>query len=535
MSWSNIPDEFTIDDIGARLLANLARGIYNHEAVLREYVQNACDAYQALGTVPEHEAIHIHIEDEETIAIQDNGIGMNMADIKEAKRIAVSSKPEMYGMTGFRGIGIWAGFQACNQLEVVTTKAGDRRRFRLQIDFAEILEHVNENINIKELLDGRFRIQADSARPDEHYTRVRMVGIQGDYRKLTERQELQRIVSQILPCKVDPSFKFLKQLNEFYDNVEGYQEYSILVEEGEVFRTFPSPSELEDFHVENLIRDGEEYGRVWWCSGHRSLPIRNFEHRSFRLRIRNFAVGGVGIYDDEDGSVYGIVNMKTLRTPSHLNWHIGEVHITNPEIRPDTPRSALELDTMSRRAIEALRSFYDDRIADSRALSEFNSCRRDLEKSEELLEEDNGFDVADAQELLWKLKEQDEKVRSKQPADKVKRRLRALLSKREYKKELRSQITLLEKRLPKKPAAPPREQVGDVKTAGSKSQSGAKAAEQQPGSQPADTTSLLVDFEELLSDVFATVKSKIGDEDELYPEVCEAIKNVFVEKGLVDA
>jgi hypothetical protein len=534
MSWSNIPDEFTIDDIGARLLANLARGIYNHEAVLREYVQNACDAYQALGTVPEHEAIHIHIEDEETIAVQDNGIGMNLADIKEAKRIAVSSKPEMYGMTGFRGIGIWAGFQACNQLEVVTTKAGDRRRFRLQIDFAEILDHVNENINIKELLDGRFRIQADSARPDEHYTRVRMVGLQGDYRKLTERQELARIVSQILPCKVDPSFRFLKQLNEFYDNVEGYQEYSILVEEGEVFKTVPS--EVEDFHVTSLVRDGEEYGRVWWCSGHRSLPTRNFEHRSFRLRIRNFAVGGVGIYDDEDGAVYGIVNMKTLRTPSHLNWHVGEIHITNPEIRPDTPRSALELDTMSRRAIEAIRSFYEDRIADSRALSEFNTCRRELEKSEELLEDDDGFDIVQARELLQKLKEQDERVRSRQPADKVKRRLRELLSKREYKKRLRSQVTLLEKRIPKKPAAHPKEQEGDGKTAGSKSQAGSKATDQQHGSQPVDTTTLLaVNFEELLSDVFAAVKSKIGDEDELYPEVCEAIQTVFAEKGLVDA
>jgi len=533
MSWSNIADEFTIDDIGARLLANLARGIYNHEAVLREYVQNACDAYQALGTVPEHEAIHIHIEDEETIAVQDNGIGMNLADVREAKRIAVSSKPEMYGMTGFRGIGIWAGFQACNQLEVVTTKAGDRRRYRLQVDFAEILEHVNENINIKELLDGRFRIQSDSVRPDEHYTRVRLVGLQGDYRKLTERQELERIVSQILPCKVAPKFQFLNQLNEFYDDVEGYQEYSILVEEGEVFKAFPD--EVEDFHVTSLIRDGDEYGRVWWCSGHRSLPTRNFEHRSFRLRIRNFAVGGVGIYDDEDGSVYGIVNMKTLRTPSHLNWHVGEIHITNSEIRPDTPRSALELDTMSRRAIEAIRSFYDDRIADSRALSEFNTCRRELEKSEELSEDGDGFDVGQAQELLQKLKEQDERVRSRQPADKVKKRLRELLRRRDYKKRLRKQITLLEQRIPKKPAEPPKEQAGNGRAAGSKSQAGSKGAEQEAGGQPADTTSLLVDFEELLSDVFAAVKSKIGDEDELYPEVCEAIHNVFVEKGLVDA
>ena len=61
MSWSTIKDEFTIDDIGARLLANLAKGIYSYEAVLREYVQNACDAYRALGHSEETETIKITI------------------------------------------------------------------------------------------------------------------------------------------------------------------------------------------------------------------------------------------------------------------------------------------------------------------------------------------------------------------------------------------------------------------------------------------------------------------------------------------
>jgi hypothetical protein len=127
-------------------------------------------------------------------------------------------------------------------------------------------------------------------------------------------------------------------------------------------------------------------------------------------------------------------------------------------------------------------------------------------------------------------------VRSRQPADKVKRRLRELLSRREYKKRLRGQITLLEQRLPKKAAVSPKEQASNGKATGSKAQAGSKAGEQQPSGQPVDTVSLLaVNFEELLSDVFAAVKSKIGDEDELYPEVCEAIQKVFVEKGLVDA
>jgi hypothetical protein len=541
MSWSNIPDAFTINDIGARLLANLARGIYNHEAVLREYVQNACDAYAAYGGSPDHEVIRITIEDNETIAIQDNGIGMNLVDIKACKKIAVSPKAEMDSMTGFRGIGIWAGFQACNQLELITTKAGDKHRYRLQIDFANILEHVNDDINIKTLLDGRFRIEADDAPKEEHYTRVRLVGLQGDYINLTQRQELKRIVSQTLPCKVDPKFEYAEKINEFYGSLEGYQEYSILVEGGEVFKEFPEEVDAPSFL--SLGRDGEEYGRVWYCTSSkgRSLPgptPRDFKYRSFRLRIRNFAVGREGIYDDENASGFGIVNMVNLRSAAHLNWHVGEIHITNPDVRPDTPRSALELDTIARSTIVAIRTFYEDRIADSRALSDFNTCQRDLEKGVTLLSAEEWLDVAEVPPLLERLKEQDSKIRSGRPTDKVKRKLRDLLLKREYKNKLRQTISKLEDKLPKSATSTK----GGTSTAsngsrqaGGRAQSTNRATDQQQASQTgaaAASSFNTVDFEQLISDIFAAVKSKLGDDDDLYPEVCQAILDVFKSQGL---
>ena len=48
LGWQAIRDEFTIEDIGAPLLTNLAKGIYTPEAMLREYVQNAGDSYYDL-------------------------------------------------------------------------------------------------------------------------------------------------------------------------------------------------------------------------------------------------------------------------------------------------------------------------------------------------------------------------------------------------------------------------------------------------------------------------------------------------------
>ena len=39
--WEYVPSAFTINDIGAYLMANLARGLYTGPEVIREYIQNA--------------------------------------------------------------------------------------------------------------------------------------------------------------------------------------------------------------------------------------------------------------------------------------------------------------------------------------------------------------------------------------------------------------------------------------------------------------------------------------------------------------
>jgi len=98
----------------------------------------------------------------------------------------------------------------------------------------------------------------------------------------------------------------------------------------------------------------------------------------------NIAVGRVGLYDDEDGSTFGDDSRK-LKTRQHLNWHVGEIHITHPDIRPDTPRSSLELDTPARTAVGLIRSFYEDCIVVSRARNLYLPQVQLLEEAEAAL------------------------------------------------------------------------------------------------------------------------------------------------------
>src|SRR5258708_12626482 len=96
--WRIVNDQFTIEDIGAPLLANLAKGIYTPEAMLREYVQNAGDAYFDLEekrdkTLPtEEQTIDIYYPEQGTIALQNNGIDTALQDVKIFNTISLSAK-----------------------------------------------------------------------------------------------------------------------------------------------------------------------------------------------------------------------------------------------------------------------------------------------------------------------------------------------------------------------------------------------------------------------------------------------------------
>jgi len=223
-----------------------------------------------------------------------------------------------------------------------------------------------------------------------------------------------------------------------------------------------------------------------------------------------------------------------LSSRAHLNWHVGEIHITNPEILPDTPRTGLELDQKARRAIEAIRGFYEDRIADSRAFSQFNTSEKELGDAKNLVNDLDNVSPDRVQKLLEKLYEQESATKGRPPTDKVKRRFRELLSDRDIKKKRQQLI----------------KQLSDV----SKKSSSSVATSSQTLSPPKDTVLrpsaslqrteianqsdgelIKIDVGQLLSDVIAVVESKFSAGDELVTDLCAAIHGVFVEHGLVDA
>jgi len=250
----------------------------------------------------------------------------------------------------------------------------------------------------------------------------------------------------------------------------------------------------------------------------------------------------VGIYDDEDGSGFGVVRTAKLGSATHLNWHVGEIHVTNPDLRPDTPRSNLELDSAARVGIDEIRSFYEECITDSRARAVFNPVQDDM----------NGFDEststpAAASALLEKLHEHEDIVSARKDKDKVKNRLRELLATKSVKDSRKKLIDRLTKYVGttvpvSDNGKSSRKNGSEGKSAGtggepaSGTHGGAKPSASS-GATAAVTVSAptFVDGEQLLSDVFAAMKGKIGSDEDLFAEVCQEIENVFKQHGLVDA
>ncbi len=535
MSWKDVKDQFTIHDIGAPLLANLAKGIYSPEAVLREYVQNAADAYVDLEELRKkklpatEKQIDIYLQDNNTLAIQDSGVGMGLNEIKHYKRIALSSKLGR-DRAGFRGIGIWAGFSACDELQVETSKHGDPHKYRMTLKFSEMRKLVEQNIDVKELLEGRYMIEEDSASADDHYTQVRLINLHNEFVDLLAPEELQRIVSQILPCRIDPKFKYATTINEQLRALDGFQEFIINVMDVEVTKRFPAL--VMEPVIKTLSLSDEEYAFVWYCTSQTVRSFKATEPSNFRLRVRNIGVGGPGIYSQEDGSQWGARNK--INSPELLDWYVGEIHILKSDVKPNTPRSELELDAESRRAIDLIRAFYDERVIYRRANSDVNSHVSSVTEAAKAIEAGKAYDAEKAVPLLKQMQKFESLSKPKKTAlAGIEGEKRKILKQREAKdaeiaKHRRDIINHLEQVVGTSKAKSGRK----LSTKSAKASANGNG-EGTPARAVNQEAIPMADYEQLLSDILLTIERELEDQDEVSAKLSEAVEEIFKRHGLL--
>lgn len=323
--------KFTTESIGGKLIESITAGLYDGNLnCLREYVQNSIDS----GA----QNIEIYFENgNKDLIIKDDGSGMSKEELKNALSIGISNKTE--GDAGWRGIGIWSGVPACKRIVIITKKNNDKK-FRIEID-NDLLR--NEYLSNKPVLDilanatGEIEEKPlgknDSLEKDS-FTEVRLESILITQTNIFRENEIQKYLSRNVPAPLDEnSFSFATDINEWLkeENVR-VPGVHIKFKGDKIFRPpFKSDIFFKDV-IKKEFKINDELIAVGWF-------LTNKENK--KLKEPNS-----GIYLKKNGFTIGNENtVRNLYSSTYNPWQYGEIHIISKELRENSSRNSLELNS----------------------------------------------------------------------------------------------------------------------------------------------------------------------------------------------
>jgi len=203
--------QFGAKDIGAELLPIITKGLYRDPLdALREYVQNAIDA--------KAKRVEIRITPD-LVSIRDDGQGMTPVVAGRAIRLGMSEKNPTEDV-GFRGIGVYSGFNVCNKLEIYSRAKGSDGS-RLLFDFERIRDRLADeedrrmagapsDVDLITLLSDAVVVDSPKEFPLEGTgTLVVMVGLKGEIvKRLTDDTKVREYLQSVVPLPFAPDFRY---------------------------------------------------------------------------------------------------------------------------------------------------------------------------------------------------------------------------------------------------------------------------------------------------------------------------------------
>lgn len=348
-----IAEPLKTEDIGGELLPILSRGLYTDPFhALREYVQNAVDAAASLVTIK---------RTGNSLLVHDDGAGMSYQDLINARRFGVSQKTSEQHV-GFRGIGIYSGYDLCNRLLVTTSVAGEPSQSVLEFNFGAMKKRLAADragktgvTPLLELLQRYSRFTREPASPGTSGTTVELEEI-SDYHinRLRNTEALTSYVLRNLPVDFESAFPHRDAIKSYLSNeVPGYKAVRILLEINpgervEVARPTIPNLEAPKFKV---LEVGNRKVAVIWSSlytgeGKRGKIPEKYSDRGFVYKVKGFTIG-----DNTRLQQLFKTGSATL-----YYWYTGEIYVVDDQVIPNTERNAFE----ANRSYEVLQSAVAD-------------------------------------------------------------------------------------------------------------------------------------------------------------------------------
>lgn len=359
--------------IGVNILETLTTGMYRDPLVVfREYIQNSCDsiddAVESKLIKPNDGCVDIWIE-ENTVSIEDNGIGLSAADFRPTL-YSIGESPKTAGRhKGFRGIGHWCGVAHCSTIVFTAKAAGETVESIMECDAEKMrsmmLDHrlKRARYSIDEVLSSttKFLPPKDVGDIDAHYFKVKMLNVVDAKEELCHLQTVKDYLSFIVPVAYDTPFHFRTKIHDYASEIgQSIQEYNIAIN-GEDVRKKYRPSFTTRGKGDDTVTDvnfkefrddtGSLIAWMWFgVSSFKAQMIPANKMRGIRLRSQNIQIGSEDalqkLFKDSNGR--------------GLYYYIGEVFAVSNELLPDSQRDYFEPGEARTRFERLLYDFFND-------------------------------------------------------------------------------------------------------------------------------------------------------------------------------
>lgn len=376
-------------DIGAEIISIITKGMYpDPKDALREYIQNGVDA--------QAEKMSVKIR-QESIVIEDNGIGMDHDALRRAVRIGISDKNPTKNV-GFMGIGIYSSFHLCDNLTIYSRGSRDIPN-KLEMNFGKMKQildtqkdkRTREEIKSEDLVDLQTILEdcislsndgeiEDSSFPQQG-TRIELTKIEPEfYSALSNFDEVSDYLRNVIPLKFNENeFTYAKQIeseiskictkkNQKFEIVELTLQVNSKIEQ--LYRPYrnidfsreAAPLEPKFYSIET---EEHFFGVAWGCLNSVRKKLDNKHLRGFILKKQGFSIG----------------NRESLtkffpRGNTFFDRYSGEVIIVNSKILPNASRNDIEY--------SPLRSvFYEELTEVAQKFEEEGNRYQEISKADE--------------------------------------------------------------------------------------------------------------------------------------------------------
>lgn len=336
-----VPIPATAENVGGELLNILSKGLYTNPLdALREYVQNAIDADAA--------EVYIQVTGN-SVTIFDWGHGMSLEELLQAREFGVSKK-SMEENVGFRGIGIYSGFDLCERLVLRTKPVGDDNEYMLEFEFGRMRQILDEARKdparpviplLKLLSENTFFIRESASDSKVSFTQVELQEISDQHiYRLSNVEDVKKYILRNLPIRFDQEFEYAEAIEEaLAEHVDGYKSATVILkidDAEEVLVQKPRIPNLDKPKM-GIITSGDKKLGFWWAclvSGSDSLASKEFEkskykeYAGFVYKVKGFTIGDRNRFRKYVSRIY--------------DWWTGEIYVTDIDVIPTSARDDFE-------------------------------------------------------------------------------------------------------------------------------------------------------------------------------------------------